>query len=562
MMTNILTNQYWAYGQAPDIRFTLAYDMQRVGADAQYKFYWTIHSLNTPTSGFGWPIYATVYLDGSTKLNGVTIKGTSPMKWYGTELHYESSWVTVSNKTSGTTAFRMTMFSGSGMDRSQTWNASIAVPDPSSSFSVPDIVIGSPVTVTINKAKDSYRHTVKIELGSNSKTQTDVDSSFTYTVPIAWCRNLPESTSGTAKVYVTTYEGSTQIGTQQVKEVTATVPSSVVPRLSSAITRLNGIGNNLLAGYSRIKLDAIVENMYYATTKDITFTIGNETISGTSESFTSDVLNTVGTVNWSIVVTDSRGRTSKASSSVTVLSYTPPKITSATVRRADASGAFKESGTACYVKANATYDSDISGNSLTLNIQYKELSSGYYSGEETIQNGVGSVHYEGLITLQKSYNILITATDAAGISAEYVATITSSSNYMLTAKGKKCSIGGYVDLSKSDGLQVAGDLHVSGRTYAPTTFYRLLNEVVESGGTRYTSLSLTYSFFVVVVMRSNGIGGRHTEYVPSVYIDVERIFSPYIYNGNKDFSLQYADGTLTVKNQSADDLRLTVYGVV
>ena len=93
----------------------------------QYRIKTVIATL--PTSGsafFGYPIYETITLDGTDNISGHTIKSASPSRW-DSEYVYETDWLTVSNKVSGTTALKIKLYSGAGSSRSATYSYSLTV---------------------------------------------------------------------------------------------------------------------------------------------------------------------------------------------------------------------------------------------------------------------------------------------------------------------------------------------------------------------------------------------------------------------------------------------------
>ena len=89
------------------------------------------------------------------------------------------------------------------------------------------------VTVAISRKSSAFTHTVVFSIGSYSKTNTGIATSSSYAIPTTWLNAIPNATSGTAKVTVTTYSGSTKIGSAVSKNFTITVPASVVPTFSS-----------------------------------------------------------------------------------------------------------------------------------------------------------------------------------------------------------------------------------------------------------------------------------------------------------------------------------------
>lgn len=458
-MTNILTNQYWAYGQSPDIRFDFKYDMKRIGSGAYYKFYWTFHSLNTPQSGFGWPIYATVQLDGVTKLNGIMLKGTNPIKWFDSNtVKYESAWVSVPNKMTGTTSYRMTMFSGMGMDRTQAWNGTLDVPDLSTTAEASDFVLGSRLDVTMNRAYDTYTATVELRVGSYRATKTGVTASTYFDTDIAWSDAYQNDSQGIASLYVTTYDGSTVIGSTYTV-INAIVPESVKPSANVVLEALGGFNNQFLLNKSRAKITVNPSGSYGSSITGQMILFGNE--SSEEEEFTFSTVSEVGSIPWSVTVTDSRGRTNTYSGTVNVIDYTEPTISAVQPYRCLSNGTFSSSGTYAYCEATATYDQTVEGNTVEIRAYYMPL-DGYYQQDGTIQNGVGQAKFAGNILLNKSYKIKLVAVDAVGNEATYEGKITSSNNFMMSAVKGKVAFGKYVDPSLSDGIQVEGDIHLTG----------------------------------------------------------------------------------------------------
>ena len=94
-------------------------------------------------------------------------------------------------------------------------------------------------TVKITRTNDSYTHTVKWTVGSHTYSATKVGTSTSYAIPASWIDALPNSTSGTAKVTVSTYNGSTKIGSDVSKNFTITVPTSVDPHHGEYTFKVN-----------------------------------------------------------------------------------------------------------------------------------------------------------------------------------------------------------------------------------------------------------------------------------------------------------------------------------
>ena len=109
------------------------------------------------------------------------------------------------------------------------------------SLSASTVTAGSTsMTVNIDRASGSFTHTVQWKLGSHTKSTTGVGTSTSYTIPESWLDAIPNSTSGTGTVTVTTYNGSTKIGSTS-KSFTVKAASDVVPSFTGiTFTRVDG----------------------------------------------------------------------------------------------------------------------------------------------------------------------------------------------------------------------------------------------------------------------------------------------------------------------------------
>ena len=276
------------------------------------------------------------------------------------------------------------------------------------------------VTVNITRASSSFTHTVVFTFGSYSKTTTGVGTSTSYAIPTSWLNAIPNATSGTAKVTVTTYSGSTKIGSAVSKNFTLTVPSTVVPTIS-AVT-LSEATSGLAAqfgGYVQNK-SKIAVKITAAGALSSTIKAYKTTIQGTNytaASFTSGVLKNSGTSTVTITVTDSRGRTASTTRSITVNAYAAPKITSFQGFRCLANGTENYEGTYLNAAVNFSISSVGSKNTASYSIEYKLQSATTWtaltSGSVYALNS-NIVSASGLFGVDNSYDIRLSVTDFFG----------------------------------------------------------------------------------------------------------------------------------------------------
>ena len=122
-----------SWGSAPVIPATFSYDYQRSGSNMQYRIRVAISAISGG-SYFGYPIYLGISLDGRNVVPGYTMKAASPNRW-SSAIIYDSGWITVHGKVSGSTALQITLYSGSGSSRNNTYHYTLPV---SSYYVVPE----------------------------------------------------------------------------------------------------------------------------------------------------------------------------------------------------------------------------------------------------------------------------------------------------------------------------------------------------------------------------------------------------------------------------------------
>ena len=205
--------------------------------------------------------------------------------------------------------------------------------------SVTDIILGNRPTVTWTPLDASFKYEIRIELRGNNLVcvydsveitpHTTSPYSYNYLYTGAdWSQCLPNATEGvaTATLYTYTSDG-TLIGTAQ-ETFNVTVPTSVVPTITS-VTIEEGTHsgyNEFVKSLSTVKATVVTSGQYAATITNIMVKVGD--ISYPASLYTgiatSEILQTYGTITVLTTVTDSRGRTSTDSQTITVYDYWRP----------------------------------------------------------------------------------------------------------------------------------------------------------------------------------------------------------------------------------------------
>ena len=277
----------------------------------------------------------------SLNLDGQNVHYSYPTwETSGEEYTLASGSSTISHNADGikTLPISCTFNPNNGLHGTITVSASLSLTTipRSSSVSVSAGVIGSSVTININRQSSSFKHTVRyVWAGKSGTIATNVDTSTSWTIPLDFANDIPNSASGTGTIYVDTYSGSTKTGTQSTT-LTASVPANVKPTFTGvSLSDLNGAAQNLIP-----KSDTfiqVISNIKVAFNGAVgsygsSITGYYAEIVGKNQSTSSNggslgIMNYHGTIKIRASVSDSRGRWSDTREvSVTVLEYFAPAL--------------------------------------------------------------------------------------------------------------------------------------------------------------------------------------------------------------------------------------------
>lgn len=318
-----------------------------VGFDAIYdsyachlKLYWHDNNKNTDT------LFATS--------GGFTTCGMN----YGTRS--VSGSITVTHKSDGSLSGYVKVYfdaptnaggwSPSSSSCSTGWTTCTTIARASSISGLSGNQLNSGVSVTIDRKSSSFTHKVEYKFVNSGWTtvSSNAATSCSFTPPLSLASQIPSATSGALTVRVTTYNGSTQIGSSVTKSINLSVPSTVVPSLSGlSATRIdNDVPSSwgiYVKGISQVKITASGASGSYGS-KISGYSISGPGLYTNSSSGTSGQLSSTGTQTYTCTVTDSRGRKASKSVSITVVDYSYPSI-SMSVERCKSDGTKDTSGT-------------------------------------------------------------------------------------------------------------------------------------------------------------------------------------------------------------------------
>lgn len=310
---------------------------------------------------------------------------------------------------------------GSGWSVNSSQTVTLKTIPRTSSVSMPATTMGSAGTISITRASSSFTHTLLYSFGNTSGTIATKTSStsVSWTPPTSLATQIPNSTSGTCTLTCYTYNGNTLVGTSTTT-VTLSVPASIKPTITSlTATRVDGTVPSSWGIYvqTKSKVTLTINGAAGAGGSTISsYSITGGGVSSTQSSVTSGFLNTSGSITFTGKVCDSRGRWSdEATVTITVQAYSSPRFTAYGTQRCTSAGASSSNGT--YAKSTVSFYWWSCGgkNTLTTAVAYKKSTdSSYTDAGVTFSSGSQFVFGGGNLSVDYSYDIRFTLTDAFG----------------------------------------------------------------------------------------------------------------------------------------------------
>lgn len=205
--------------------------------------------------------------------------------------------------------------------------------------------LGSAVAINITRQMSTFKHNLKYDFkGSTGTIATNVDTSYSWTLPTSFADLLPNDLSGTGTLIVETLSGSTVIGENRYT-ITATIPDTATykPTLASvSLSDANTATGSLITGTNFVRIMSRPKVTFGTATGKNGSTIKsynaevvgkNKFITGNGSNF--DMLDFTGSAVIRATVTDSRGLTSAPiDTTINVLDYFLPQTLSLKITRA------------------------------------------------------------------------------------------------------------------------------------------------------------------------------------------------------------------------------------
>ena len=407
----------WSDALCPDY-YTFSWNLSSQSIEGNYSVItWTLKGAGGSTSGYWTNVkekYVTV--NGSTQSNTTlqtTYNGT--VAFSGTTTIYHNADGTKNFSASAGGAFYY--YGSYNSTGSGTW--SLPTIPRSSTISYGEFTMGSSGNITITPASSGFTHTITYQFGSKTGTIADKTSNTTVT----WTPStsdlagqIPNDVRGTGTLTITTYSGSTTIGSRNYTFY-CNLPSSVIPTVGT-ITLAPQTYSHLIQGKNTVKVS--VSGCSAGTGSSIkSYTFSGPGISSTttSTSATSNIISNTGTLTYAVSVTDNRGRTASKTATITCYAWNTPMITIDAYRVASStSTTANDSGTYVRCTYSLSYSSVNNTNDVTVKVYYKKNTASSYSSTTILTDGTSTSGNTVLSSIDaaSTYDIYATITDNYG----------------------------------------------------------------------------------------------------------------------------------------------------
>lgn len=340
----------------------------------------------------------------------------------------------------------------------------VSLPDIARASSVTawDVPLGSACCVSWTPALARHSFSLQFSLGdwvcATDILSPNTTGKYTYTgltLPLEAARQF-SGTSAAMTVELTTYDGSTALGTSS-DSFNVTVPENADtrPAVTAALTAAcDAFPGRFIQRLSKVSAAVTAQDPLGAAITGYRITAGSSTVSGT----VSDFLDKSGTVTVTVTAVNSRGFTGTYSQDITVLPYESPRLLTSAAYRCLSDGSADPGGT--FLRIAADWESSpVEGlNTCRLDWRYKQA-GGQYSDWQTLSSA-GSLDTGAMagpvLERDTAYTVELLAVDTAGGTSTATFSIPMEQVYMHRTKNAM-GLGGYAQ--GENVLDVHWDLH-------------------------------------------------------------------------------------------------------
>ena len=286
---------------------------------------------------------------------------------------------------------------------------------PSTSQS--SVNLGDTLTVNVNRVIGGSTTTLKYKIGSTTIATRDIGTatSDSFTLPESAGSAFPSASSATMTIEaVTTLSGATY-GTISTS-VKVAAPSDSGPTLNHTLSRIwaSGIAADAqidayLQRVTGVQAAIAATARYGASVSKCALTIEGKTYSanGASATLTHAQITGSGSVSYTVSATDSRGKTTRASGTISPLPYSPPQVQAFSVDRATSENVLAVDGTCARATVQASVSSVLldgaEQNQLDFVVQYRKAGESAWTDCDAVAGSSLSGAFTGLLVRDGAY---------------------------------------------------------------------------------------------------------------------------------------------------------------
>ena len=446
----------------------------------------------------GWStIYSgSVVKSVSLVINGNRKNGTARIDINGTEKRLLlSHTVNVPHNADGSKSFRIEgmwnpqitwsgTYYGSEEWTRQDWSLN-AIPRASTfNQSATTFNMDSDGTIYINPANASFKHKLYMHFGNKRpllKDNPPVSQNFNVRFSASeFASQIPNATSGVGTLTLETYNGNTLVGSSS-RQTYLNLPSNYVPSQpsvnvsdESSVPAKLGVSKTAgiyVKGMSLLRFNCSASGVLGSTINNYQVQIGNQAFSSSNGTIDVDLTKFdvgTGSLNATVTVTDSRGRTNSRTVGIKIQNYTPPKINNFSVVRQNNSANVIITKP---VSVSSILNGSTNINSYTVKTEYKLSSATSWTNWRNETN-TSAVINSGGWDVTKSYDIRVTLSDKLN---QMVVTASISTAKTLISYHKDVGVG-IGKMHERGALDVGGDMYVSGTLDSATINGRAIKQ--------------------------------------------------------------------------------------
>ena len=276
-------------------------------------------------------------------------------------------------------------------------------------------------TLTINRQSSGFTHTITYKCGTASGTiaTKTTATSVSFTPPLSLAAQNTTGTSVSITFTITTYSGSTSIGSN-TKTITCSIPAKVVPEISAftlteAVSGLAQQFGAFVNGKSKIKFDVTPTLAYNSPIKGYSVSIVGQKFSTKSGTTAVIAANFEGTHTATVTVTDSRGRKATKEVPFTVYDYTPPAFFAIAANRCLENGTLDDEGEYLSFTLDVAVSPVNNKNTAVYSLAYKKTGDSNYTDIPLNVSGYSvkqtTVFASPVFSVDNTYNIRFQVSD-------------------------------------------------------------------------------------------------------------------------------------------------------